>query len=447
MKIRKKILSGNIVLLILIFMSLGVVTPSNAANSANMRLEIEWEHYFGGSEGDAAHSIIQSSDGGFTILGLTESYGAGRFDIWLIKTNASGHHEWNKTFGGIHFDWPSKGNSLIQTQDDGYAFKGYTQGWNESGQIANEKFLMKTDSKGIQKWNYTVEGSAGSTVIQTTDSGYVLLETINRDNESETQDLVLLKIDSSGNYVWNQTIYTFNGEVLVGPLIQTIDGGYTLLGSLGEYPDHDFLLIKIDSAGLAEWNKTYSRKNFNVGASVIQLADGCFILAGTSGYVGYLSTGYAVDNSEIWLIKTDVTGDPVWNTTLGFTSSNEEVTSMIQTADGGFLLAGITDKYSVDSAWLAKTDSDGKLEWEMKIGEDNKHVIESVLQTADGGYVLAGSTGNPLHGGAGDMWLLKVQVTEGTTTTTDDGSPGFEFSLVFLCLVLIILTTRKRRLV
>ena len=433
-------ISKSYLLMLVSLLVLGIINPLIGTGSTSTNMEIKWEHYFGGSEGDAAHVIIQSVDGGFSILGLTESYGAGLFDSWLIKTNASGHHEWNKTFGGSDWDWPS--DCLIQTQDDGYAFVGHH---HKNGWLNQEIWLIKTDNNGVQEWNYTVEGQGtGSSLIQTADGGYVLSgKTVYNSQEEEYEGTTLLKVNSEGESVWNQSI---SDKVSMGQLIQTIDGGYALFGNLGEYPDLDFLLTKIDSTGQAVWNKTYSRENFNDGAIVIQLADGGFVLAGKSGQ----ATEDMIVDTDIWLIKTDATGNPVWNTTLG-TSYNDEVSSMIQTDDGGFFMTRVQVIYPPglerrESTWLVKTDSDCKLEWEMKIGEENKHVVASILQTADGEYVLAGSTGNPLYGGAGDVWLTKIRITEEMSSSSSIKEvSSAEFLLIFPVLAILALIRRKEK--
>ncbi|MCK4393021.1 hypothetical protein KAX17_08960, partial [Candidatus Bipolaricaulota bacterium] len=132
----------------------------------------EWERTFGGSESNWGWSAQQTSDGGYILLGCTESYGAGDGDFWLIKTDAQGNKQWQKTFGGSEDD---QGHSVHQTSDGGYMFLGYTESY---GAGSADFWLIKTDSQGNKQWDRTFGGSEddGSiSVQQTEDGGYILL--------------------------------------------------------------------------------------------------------------------------------------------------------------------------------------------------------------------------------------------------------------------------------
>ena len=213
----------------------------------------QWNKTFGGPEMEYAHSVRQTSDGGYILAGSTHSYGSGGADAWIVKTDANGNEQWNKTFG--------QASSVVQTSDGGYIFAGQIE---SSGSGNTDAWIIKTDVNGNEQWNKTF-GMAGdgaaSSVYQTTDGGYILAGNIdtakNPDFKGEIlyvdYDVWLIKTDASGNPEWSRTFGGLRGEGVLS-VQQTSDGGYILAGNTESYGSggSDFWLIKVEGAGVAD---------------------------------------------------------------------------------------------------------------------------------------------------------------------------------------------------
>ncbi|MFX0016862.1 MAG: hypothetical protein ACFFB2_19455 [Promethearchaeota archaeon] len=401
-----------LLLLILVGMSLGVITPSNAGelngrNNVNsmstIAVNTEWNATYGGTEADWGNCLIQTTDGGYALVGYTESYGAGNGDGWLVKTDASGQHEWNQTLGGRYSD---ELGSVIQTTDGGYVLAGSTSSY---GAGEDDGWLVKTDASGQHEWNQTFGYFDGlGSIIQTTDGGYALV------GDAESYEGVrngwLVKTDANGQAQWNTT-YGGTEDDFLFSVIQTADGGYALVGYTESYGvgNYDGWLVKTDANGQAQWNTTYGGTEFDRLSSLIQLADGGYVLAGTSASYG-----------GNWLLKTDATGQVLWNYNYG---SQRGLFSLIQTTDGGYALTGyciIEGSGKANDCYLIRIDANGQLVWEKIFGGKEMDVGNDLLQAADGDLVIAGWTGSY---GAGDydMWLLKTPDSpppSATPTTT-----------------------------
>jgi len=205
----------------------------------------------------------------------------------------------------------------------------------------------------------------------------------------------LFKIDVNGNEVWNKT---YTGIVYALFLEHTNDGGYIFIGYTYS---SDMCLVKTDAYGNEIWRNTFDGSSYDFPSSVHQTSDGGYILAGTA----YLSDS----TCNVWLIKTDTNGDEVWNRTFGG-SSTDGAASLLQTNDGGYILAGYTCSYGNGGgadAWLIKTDANGNEVWNRTFGSDGTDIANSIQQASDGGYIIAGNTSSYGHGGS-DAWLIKT---------------------------------------
>ena len=213
-------------------------------------VEMEWNNTFGvGGYADEAYSLIQTSDGGFALAGYTKSFES-LYDMWLVKTNSTGHAEWNNTFGGRSAD---EAHSLIQTSDGGFALAGYTESY---GAGSGDFQLVKTDANGQHAWNNTFGGSYedhAHSLIQTFDGGFALAGST-RPYSMGWYDFWLVKTDTNGQHAWNNTFGGRYDEEAYS-LIQTSDGGFALAGSTSG----DIWLIKTDASGQNKMDSTTTK--------------------------------------------------------------------------------------------------------------------------------------------------------------------------------------------
>ena len=206
----------------------------------------------------------------------------------------------------------------------------------------------------------------------------------------------------SPNVLWTNT---FGGSnVDVGKSVQqTSDGGFIVGGWTWSFGAgiRDFYLIKTDEKGDALWTKTYGGTNDDLGYSVQQTSDGGFIFAGDT-------RSFGVGNVDIYLIKTDESGNTLWTRTFGG-SGDDFSRSVQQTSDGGYIIGGSTRSFGSGGTdiYLIKTDGGGSILWTNTFGGGDLDVSTSVQQTSDGGYIIIGYT-RSFGAGSHDFYLVKT---------------------------------------
>jgi len=226
-------------------------THSYGAGSSDVYLiktdaigDTSWTQTFGGSDTDEGNCVQQTDDGGYIIAGWTYSYGAGGSDYYLIKTDDSGNEQWSQNFGGNEFDW---GETVQQTNDGGYMIVGSTNSFSTGD---TDIYFVKTDSLGNEQWNQTFGGGSGEMglgVQQTIDGGYIITGHTESYGSGDW-DVCLLKTNSLGSEQWNQIIGG-NDDDYSYSVQQTCDGGYIIAGSTQSYGagDYDVYLIRLDN--------------------------------------------------------------------------------------------------------------------------------------------------------------------------------------------------------
>lgn len=375
-----------------------------------------WQKTFGGAKDDIGSDVQVSSDGGYVVTGHTSSYGVGGMDIWLIKTDSAGEEIWSRAFGGGGNEFAT---SLQKTDEGGYVITGITSSF---GAGEKDLWLIKTDAQGKEEWDKTFGGSwddGGFSVQQTADGGYIATGATGSSGPSM---IWLVKTDGLGDKEWEKTLDLHEdvGRISTGSFVEeTGDGGYIVAGDSSK---GSIILIKTDAQGGKQWEKVFGgsaidRTTVSVNSRVMLTTDGGYLIEGSKSSEG--SGGM-----DLWLIKTDSGGNVIWSRTYGG-EGDDYGTAVQQTADGGYIIAGHTSSSGDGGAdlWLFKTDSSGNVIWSRTFGGREGDYGTAVQQTADGGYIVTGRTSSYGVGGV-DMWLIRTDGNGNVEGAASKDGPG-----------------------
>lgn len=385
--------------------------------TASAQPAIEWTQTFGGDQMDYGWSVVETNDGGYAIAGYTGAYIGD--DAILIKTDSHGDKVWRQTYGGGDYE---EVYCLQQTDDNGFIMAGRTLSF---GQNFDQFYVVKTDADGVVEWERSYGGGAwdwANYIIQTPDGGYAVIGVTDSFGPWQgVPNIWLLRLDSGGEVIWDRT-YGGAGWDEAYCIEMTGDGGFIIAGSTDSYGQghDDVYLIKTDSCGEAEWERTFAEYDYDQGYKVRQTVDGGYVIAGQTQILGS-------GNGEVYLIKTDPGGNEIWSRTYGG-DDFEEGFSLDITEDGGYLIGGVTlSSGSGRQDMLAlKTDSAGNVQWSGAYGYDLDDRCRSAIQTSDGGFILTGITGQ-FYGTGGDVWLVKLaSLSSGAVSQQIDTPQSFE---------------------
>ncbi|MCK5035650.1 MAG: T9SS type A sorting domain-containing protein [Candidatus Sabulitectum sp.] len=363
--------------------------------------DILWTNSYGGSTNDYCRSVLQTDDGGFYLIGMSG------WDLSLLKVDENGLLEWEKTFGGSGYDF---GEDAQRTLDGGLIITGWTHSF---GAADGDLWLLKLDSLGGQEWS-SIFGcdsvDRGFSVCQSPDGGFAATGVTT--GSAGDPELYIVKVNEYGSLEWEQSYGGTDSDI--GFSIEpTTDDGFIITGSTYmEETDADLWLIKTDSFGEIVWEETFGDSLEEVGYSVSQTSDGGFIV---TGYTLSYATG-----ADIFLLKTDNMGSVDWTSSFG-DSDWDRGDDVIQTIDGGFVLTGSTTLpgASIDIS-VVKTFSDGGLDWQMTVGDaDHDEYGYSILQLPDGGFIIGGDS-RSFSTGDHNMFLARLAPPEGIA---DDDDP------------------------
>jgi len=286
-----------------------------------------------------------------------------------------------KAIGGKNYDW---GESLIQTSDGGYAIAGETYSFGAGNR---DVYVVKLDANGNLQWTKTIGGPKddwGESLIQTSDGGYAIAGKTESFGAGD-RDFYVVKLDANGNLQWTKTIGGESDDWGLS-LIQTSDGGYAITGFTKSFGagEADVYVVKLDANGNLQWTKTIGGPKGDEGRSLIQTADGGYAIAG-------YTISFGAGGADVYVVKLDTNGNLQWTKTIGGPKDDLGL-SLIQTSDGGYAIAGSTNSFGAGDldVYVVKLDANGNLQWTKTIGGPKREWGSSLTQTSDGGYAIAG---------------------------------------------------------
>ncbi|MFC1955746.1 hypothetical protein ACFLWZ_04360 [Chloroflexota bacterium] len=391
----KRIRTISLLMALVVLLAAAMTLPPDSALAQSGSL---WSRSYGGSSDDHAYSVQQTTDGGYIVAGSTNSFGAGVSDYWVLKLASNGNVQWQKTYGGRSGD---SAHTIQQTVDEGYIMAGFTTSF---GAGKSDYWVLKLSPNGSVDWQKTYGGSGWDyaySIQQTTDGGYIVAGSTGSFGAGKS-DYWILKLASNGNAQWQKT-YGGSGEDSAYYIQQTTEGGYIVAGSTGSFGagSSDYWVLKLDSNGDAEWQKTYGGSYLENARCIEQTTGGGYIVAGSTDSFG-------AGGSDFWVLRLTSNGNIQWQKTYG-DINHDYAYSTQQATDGGYIVAGYTKSFGAgnNDYWVLKLASNGNVQWLKSYrGIDNDYAY-SVQQTIDGGHIVAGQTESFGVGGE-DLWVLRI---------------------------------------
>tara|TARA_R110002074_G_scaffold149035_8_gene301368 strand:- start:1242 stop:2585 length:1344 start_codon:yes stop_codon:yes gene_type:complete len=424
-----------------------------AFNSLNTEFkgELDFIKNFGGSGNESAQAIVKTTDGGFAILGYTESINGDistkteeENDYWLLKFDENSNLQWNKTYGGSKDDI---GQSLAQTSDGGFILTGYSMS-SDGDASKNEGFhdnwILKLDAQGNLEWqsSYGFSGHDHSyDILEASQGGYFFtgfldITSARADGNTEKGNSMTshgvgefwgTKIDEEGSVQWRGYFGGTNNDRAHG-VVQTNDGGFVMAG-FTESDDfdisntngsYDFWVVKVDTFGNLIWEQSFGGEGIEVSYDIAKTTDNGFVVVGNT----FSTNGDILLNhgeSDMWMIKLDEEGNLIWEQTYGG-SQFDLAQAVVQSKDGGFLITGNSKSDDKDSSlnngendiWVVKTNAFGDLVWEKSFGGSGLDFGFDLLENTDGSIIIAGESSSTDFGsisskGNADLILLKIK--------------------------------------
>ena len=358
-----------------------------------------WAATYGGAGEDWAAAIRQTGDGGYIVAGWTASFSTVNGDLWVLKLRADGAVEWQKAYGGASSDFAA---SIQQTDDGGYIVVGETRSF---GVGEADMWVLKLKPNGTVEWQKTYGGTASdkaASIQQTHDRGYVVAG-MTQSFGAGDYDAWILKLTPDGSIEWQKT-YGGGGMDAAHSIRQTGDGGYIVAGCTSSFGTGrgDFWVLKLRPDGTLEWQKTYGGDDSDEAHSIQQTRDGGYIVAGTT-------SSFGAGEGDLWVLKLKSDGIVKWQTTCGGDCVDGAV-SIQETGDEGYIVAGVKDELPAGGGdlWVLKIRSEGSVKWQKVYGGAGWEWATSIQQTTEGGYIVAGLTSSFGTGGF-DSWVLKLR--------------------------------------
>jgi hypothetical protein len=420
-----------------------IIIPEVIVNTG----EVNSTKTFGGSKNDVFNAIVKTTDGGYVVLGYTQSNDFDiinktneSFDFWVMKFSSEDELLWNKTFGGSDDD---RGVDIVATNDGGFALLGYASSSdiNVPQNAGSQDFLVrKITADGTLSWQKTFGFSGsdkGISLLQTLDNGYLLTGVLDvsasggQGNSKSFQrhaggDIWALKLSLNGTLEWSKffggsftdtpfgVVETLNNEYIIAASSDSQD--FNISNNKGTY---DFWVLKISSDGALIWEESFGGTEIDEPRAITATNDGNFIVVGDTRSS---DTDVSINNgaADLWMIKIDTNGTLIWEKTIGATSF-DVARSISKTQDNGFVIAGSSRSSDAgftnqgqNDAWILKVNTSGEIEWQKTIGGSEIDFLYDAVELNNKTIIAVGESGSSNiditeNKGFSDALIIKIK--------------------------------------
>ena len=351
--------------------------------------KITFERIFTDQYGETS-SVSQTNDGGYVLGGSATLPSAFYSNFYVVKTDSLGDIQWSKSFAYGSYDGNSSVAKVLQTSDGGYIVLGNT---SSTGATGVDVYLARLDPTGRVIWQKTYGGKYDDNAasIVKTSSGYMIAGSTMSYGDGSS-DIYVVKIDDSGNEIWHHNYGGAGGDT-GSQIISTKDGNFVIVGttsSFGASGAFDIYLFKIDGSGNKIWDKLYGGSDWDEGNSVAELSDGSLVIAG-------FAIGFGPGARDMFLVKTNASGVEQWHKAFG--GIYQDNASKVVTTSDGIIVSGtqtIGIKNTVSSGnvdiLVIKIDLNGNQSWKSQFGRLQNEAVGDMIINGNGNVIIAGST-------------------------------------------------------
>ena len=368
-----------------------------------------WSAIYGDVGAEEMEGVWNTSDGGYIVAGTSDSYSdGGDLDALVLKVDAGGNIEWARTYGGTGDDMAI---GIQQTSDGGYIVAGWTESFG-AGAGKADFWVFKLDSSGTVEWanRYGGTGIEQAWSVDITSDGYYIVAGGTTSFGAGGADYWVLKLDSSGNIVW-QRAYGGTGDdapggtynEYVARVLEDTDGDYVVASETNSFGSggSDIWVLKLRSDnGSVIWEYAYGDTDDDSVWSFQEASDGGYILPG-------LMTRPGTTEADMWVLRLAKDGTITWQKIYGMDSYWDEALTVDATADGGAIIGGYFEK--TDADWyfhLLRVDSSGNLSWAKQYKYGDLDWPNAIRTLNDGGYIVAGVTTTAQQDE--ELWLMRL---------------------------------------
>jgi uncharacterized delta-60 repeat protein len=357
-----------------------------------------WEHTFGGALQDKAYGIASLPDDGLIVVGNSRSQQSLEYNAWILRLSRDGKILWERSFGGSSSD---QLYAVASTPDGGVVVAGHTR---SKGAGKSDVWILRLNLDGELLWERTfggLENDRARTIDAMADGGFVIAG-MTQSYGSPQGDAWIIKLDSKGRRQWDRS-YGGNEEYAIFSIAALPDSSAIATGYTNKGKSHGFELwvIRLSSHGDRIWDRHYGRGIFDAGTAILPAVDGGAMVAGVTSDDGF-------QGDDAWIIRLDASGHVIWDQTFGGPKP-DSAWSVVEMPGTGYAVTMATLSYGAGSsdAWVICLNDDGAVIWQRLFGGQLWDRPTTAALTQDGGLAVAGYT-TTTGAGYEDFWVFRV---------------------------------------